>query len=560
MSIQPVRDVLRRYLDERRPVRNLTVLDLSRYSTTGVSYVGVDIGGVLRWAIYQGPIPTIGQTVPVQKMDSGLLAGWLALPSQENVEPITLLFSVFDDITQNGDNSVALVTRAIDRTWSIAAHPIDRVLYDRSALIYTPSGQTKPEGWGDGTALGGSAGNDDQLKARLPLARVADRVFAWMPGWDDLSYADDPGGGVGGPSSFTEGIYLQPGCVNCRVSDDQGVTWADFTDLLAVRQIKAAGLVAWAIHDDGTSLSYSSDGGLTWTLAQTQPTVTPPAFPGGTGYSNPATTARWWTLAIDPIDHYTVTLVDKEGFWTTFDGGVTLQGPMRPNGKKLHFEGDTAFQVSLRPPAYSDYWYDDFPCADVIRLANGSGWVAYWQPSSQRINDNAGEAAHALLGSDDPGNPAGGTITIGQSFHPAFIYLVDFTSRLWRAGSTLYIGTASGYEASVYQSTNGGVTWTVAVPVPSLALNRASGDTRRPGGTGGLVVNGGDIFIAPGSYGFGPGWEGDNAAGTNGPRLWKHSGGSWSIDDDDTFVSSTESFDPGFWGNRLYATFNGGMV
>jgi hypothetical protein len=476
-----------------------------------------------------------------------------------------LLFSVFDWLAPTSDASVALVRRDdATRTWTIGPHPLDRAVWDRSVTISPDFGQTKPEGWGDGTALGGSGGNDTRLKARLPLARVGARVFAWTPGWDDLSYAFLTGNGVGGPNSLSWGTYLQEGCVNCRVSDDGGATWADFTALLAIRQVVADGQIAYCLHDDGLSLSRSIDGGLTWALRATQPTHTPPAYPGGTGvYQNPAPSARWWTLAIDPVNRHVLTLVDKEGFWTSYDGGATLLGPMRPGGVKLHYEGDTAFEVSLRDPAYSDYWADDYPCADVIRLADGSGYVGHWEPSTTRNNDNPTIAFHALVGTDDPSIPAGGTIAVTQWFHPAgHPFQVDTTSRLWRGqGDTLYLGTTDGLEASVYQSVDGGVTWTVAIPVPSLALTRSASGGRRPGGTGGATIaTNGDVLLAPGAFGFGPGWNGDDVSDTNGPRLWRYAGGAWAIDDDDAFVPATVAYDDGVFHARLYATLNQGFI
>lgn len=472
-----------------------------------------------------------------------------------------LLFSVFDWLRPSHANSVALVRRDdFTRTWTIGAHPLDRTVWDRSALINTDNGQTKPEGWGDGTALGGFGGDDNSIKARLPLARVGSRVFAWTPGWDDLSYADDNNGGVGDPSSFTWGTFLQRYCVNCRVSDDGGATWADFPTLVGVRQIVADGLVAYAIYDEGLLLARSIDGGFTWTGDTAQPTHTPPDYPGVSAfYSNPAPSARWWTLAIDPIDRNIITLVDKEGFWTSYDAGVTLLGPMRPDGLKLHFEGESSLDTSIHDPAYSDYWYDDYPCADVIRLPTGDGYAAYWAPSTTRASDHPTVAFHAFIGTDDRSDPAGGTIAIGQDFHPSgHPFQVDFTSRLWRAGSTLYIGTSDGQEASVYESTDNGATWTASIPVPSLTLSRSSSASRRPGGTGGLTVaTNGDTLLAPGGFGFGPGWSGDNASDTNGPRLWRRSGGTWAIDDDDTFVGATQGYPSGL---RLYAAFNQGFI
>lgn len=556
--------VLRKYSDEYRPLRRVRVVDIGRYSTTGLSILGIEVDAHRRDCIYSdGVCPAVGTYVQAIKTDVGN-APYLALPVTPP-EPKPLLFSVFDHLRPSADNSVALVTRELDRSWSIVAHPIDRTVWDRSVLINPDFGQTAPEGWGDGADLGGGNGNDNSIKARLPLCRVGDRIFAWVPGWDDLSYAEEHVNGTGLPSSFTWGRYLQDDCVNCKVSDDGGATWGDFTDLTMVRQIVAQGATVYCIHEDGLSLSRSTDGGVTWTLRATQPTHTPPAFPGPgfAFYSNPAPSARWWTLAIDPLDVDTVTLVDKEGFWTTYDGGTTMLGPMQPSGIKLHFEGDSSFTYTSSP-TYSDYWYDDFPCADVIRLASGDGYAAYWAPSSTRASDNPTVAFHAFVGADDPGISAGGTITVTQDFHPSgHPFLVDFTSRLWRGqGATLYIGTSSGQEASVYVSTDGGTTWAAEIPVPSATLTRDTHATRRPGGTGGGLIDvaTGDVLLAPGSFGFGPGWEGDDAAVSNGPRLWRYSGGTWTIDDDDTFVSSTEAFDPGTNGTRAYATFNQGMV
>ena len=71
--------------DVRRPVVQARVVDLSRYSAVGASWVGCRFGGdadgELFWAAYRdGPAPPLGSSLAIKRGDAPLDARWYAWP------------------------------------------------------------------------------------------------------------------------------------------------------------------------------------------------------------------------------------------------------------------------------------------------------------------------------------------------------------------------------------------------------------------------------------------------------------------------------------------------
>ncbi len=519
--------------DPLRPLGRYKVVDNSRWSAVGDSWVAIDMQGARKLAIYRdGPQPAVGSFLQCVRTGPEATAPWLALP-QAPVAGGVLLFSALDATTKG----VYALVRFSGGVWTTQPHPITRAVWDRS-VVYMPEGTNRPTGYGDGatytnTALfGGGTFRDTNTNIRLPLATVGARAFAWVPGPDGLSSADDTqtttGYPTSRPSSLADGRYLQAGCINCLVSDDGGATWADFAALRAVRQFRQGGAVAYCIHDDGLSLSRSTDGGVTWTLRATQPSHTPSAFIGTGFYSIPTGRARWWRMAVDPVDPAILTITSKEGFFTSFDGGATFLGPLRPGGYTLHYEGYTRFVTPASDPqaqpANSDYWYDDFVCADVIRKTDGSGFIAYWYPAlSGDADARHAWATHLLVGTDD--RTTGGSIAAGRDMrvgnrtYPSVAY-ADSASRFYRDtnGDLLFAcdNPVSPFYVPntplIFRSTDGGATW--------VGELNSGGAASPPPPTSGLAASGGVRYLAAGIGSY-------NATGTT-ATLWRRDGATWT--------------------------------
>lgn len=79
-------NVLRKYVDIERAFRLCQVVGVSRWASTGPSFVTCAIDGTAVDVIYRdGPVPTIGSFLPVVRMNAGVTSPWLALPLPINV-------------------------------------------------------------------------------------------------------------------------------------------------------------------------------------------------------------------------------------------------------------------------------------------------------------------------------------------------------------------------------------------------------------------------------------------------------------------------------------------
>lgn len=80
--MQRLTDIIKRHIDEERPIRRAEVVGNARWMLEGPSYIDVLLDGVRRSVIYRdgAVVPLIGSFVQVRKQDAGTTATWRAWP------------------------------------------------------------------------------------------------------------------------------------------------------------------------------------------------------------------------------------------------------------------------------------------------------------------------------------------------------------------------------------------------------------------------------------------------------------------------------------------------
>jgi hypothetical protein len=201
----PLRDLIRRFADEARPIRLATVVDTSLWSPVGASYVTVEFGGAQRIAIYRdGPEPPLGSPLQILKMAPGSVADYLALPLPQGCAGMLYVSA----------------RRLSDDTWHILRCDL-------------------------------AAGNTWQYRSASPVAGAFPRR---------------PVHGYLGTRLFTWGSSADlatPGPLH--YSDDGGLTWASAGASVANLAMQPRGGVAYAVGGGDVLASY--DQGASWGVA-----------------------------------------------------------------------------------------------------------------------------------------------------------------------------------------------------------------------------------------------------------------------------------------------------